>query len=381
MRFGRPDSIALAEMENLRSLPKLHDSPGEVCAFASKIQNSVAVLRALGKTHYLYNPEIVYRITEKLTPALRYRWYDFAFEHREDEPDLLMFSRYIETEAMKCARFAAPEPVYSQEFKQHRQHSHRVFHLEEKKKPITVKAGSCPICKENHSIVNCKKLKEADSKGRWDLAKQHRLCYRCLRDWSKGHKCPGKPCRIRGCEKTHHPLLHHDLAPAKTETATVTHLRIAEHRQKGQTEHNSSHKKTLRPTYRREAPKRKLKVHPEESSLHRNANTVHRQDSNSPHRSNSPQQHRLQKIENWRKHTSEPAGGTTTDHNFNSYLRYHFVNQYTDRQYNKEKNSTAVEATVSDRDRQKIIHRNSKSRLQTTDTAEHGSTEQMQSSC
>ncbi|KAL0869900.1 hypothetical protein ABMA27_006100 [Loxostege sticticalis] len=197
MRFGRPDSIAIAEMENLRSLPKLHDSPGEVCAFASKIQNSVAVLRALGKTHYLYNPEIVYRITDKLTPALRYRWYDFAFEHSEDEPDLLMFSRYIETEAMKCARFAAPEPVYTQDFKQHRQQTHRVFHLEEKTKPKTVRTELCPICNEQHTIVNCSKMKKADSKGRWDLAKQHRLCYRCLRDWSKGHKCPGKPCRIR----------------------------------------------------------------------------------------------------------------------------------------------------------------------------------------
>ncbi|KAL0861638.1 hypothetical protein ABMA27_009132 [Loxostege sticticalis] len=311
MRFGRPDSIAIAEMENLRSLPKLHDSPGEVCAFACKVQNSVAVLRALGKTHYLYNPEIVYRIAEKLTPALRYRWYDFAFEHREDEPDLLMFSRYIETEAMKCARFAAPEPVYSQDFKQHRQQSHRVFHLEEIKKPKTVKTGSCPICKEQHIIVNCPKIKKADSKGRWDLAKQHRLCYRCLRDWSKGHKCPGKPCRIRGCEKTHHPLLHHDPAPATKETATVTHLRIAKHLQKGQTEYNSSHKKTLRPKYRREAPN-KIEVQSEELRSYSNPNTEHRLDSSSPHRSSSQQHHRTAKIENWRKETSEPAGGTAS---------------------------------------------------------------------
>ncbi|KAL0832347.1 hypothetical protein ABMA28_001780 [Loxostege sticticalis] len=370
MRFGRPDSIALAEMENLRSLPKLHDSPGEVCAFASKVQNSVAVLRALGNTHYLYNPEIVYRITEKLTPALRYRWYDFAFEHREDEPDLLMFSRYIETEAMKCARFAAPEPVYSAEFKQHRQHSHRVFHLEEKKKPITVKAGSCPICKENHSIVNCKKLKKADSKGRWDLAKQHRLCYRCLRDWSKGHKCPGKPCQIRGCEKTHHPLLHHDPAPTKEETAIVTNLRIAEYSRRGKSDYHSSPQETPRFKYRREALK-KIEVQSEELRPYNNPNTVRRL--------NSPQQP-TENIVNWRKHTSEPAGGTATQY-FNGYLRHRFLNQYADRQYKPEKNSSTVGATVSDRDHQKIIHRNSESRLQTTDIAEHGFTEQKQSSC
>ncbi|KAL0838590.1 hypothetical protein ABMA28_016682 [Loxostege sticticalis] len=348
MRFGRPDSIAIAEMDNLRSLPKLNDSPRDVCAFASKIQNSVAVLRALGKTHYLYNPEIVYRITEKLTPALRYRWYDLAFEHREDEPDLLMFSRYIETEAMKCARFAAPEPVYSAEFKQHRQHSHRVFHLYEKKKPITVMTGSCPICKENHTIVNCRKMKKTDSKGRWDLAKQHRLCYRCIREWSKGHKCPGKPCQIRGCEKTHHPLLHHDPAPTKEETAIVTNLRIAEYSRRGKSDYHSSPQETPRFKYRREAPK-KIEVQSEELRSNRIRHTEHRQDSYSPHRSNNPQQHRKQKIENWRKHTSEPAGGTATQY-FNGYLRHRFLNQYADRQHHTERNSTPVGATVSDRD-------------------------------
>ncbi|KAL0880723.1 hypothetical protein ABMA27_001938 [Loxostege sticticalis] len=376
MRFGRPDSIAIAEIENLRSLPKLNDSPRDVCAFACKVQNSVAVLRALGKTHYLYNPEIVYRITEKLSPALRYRWYDFAFEHREDEPDLLMFSRYIETEAMKCARFAAPEPVYSHEFKQHRQQTHRVFHLEEKTKPKTVKTGSCPICKEKHSIVNCKEMKKADSKGRWDLAKQHRLCYRCLRDWSKGHKCPGKPCRIRGCEKTHHPLLHHDPAPVTKETAIVSHLRIADYRQKAKLDYYSSQQKASK--YRRELPK-KIEVQSEDVRSNCITNTEHRQDSYSPHRSNSPHQHRKQKIENWRQHTSEPAGGTTTDHNYNSYLRHSFLNQYADRQHRTEKDDTG-ESHNFRQDREKII--DSKSPLQKTEhTAEHGSTEQKQSSC
>ncbi|KAL0867837.1 hypothetical protein ABMA27_008537 [Loxostege sticticalis] len=376
MRFGRPDSIALAEMENLRSLPKLHDSPGEVCAFASKVQNSVAVLRALGKTHYLYNPEIVYRITDKLTPALRYRWYDFAFEHREDEPDLLMFSRYIESEAMKCARFAAPEPVYSHDFKKHRQQTYRVFHLEERKNPKTVKTGSCPICKENHSIVNCKKLKEADSKGRWDLAKHHRLCYRCLRDWSQGHKCPGKPCRIRGCEKTHHPLLHHDPAPTKTDTAIVTNLRIAEYSPKEKSASYSSQPKTSK--YRREIPK---KIEVQLGKLRPNSitKTVYRPDSYSPHYSKGQQCHRKQRIENWRRHISEPAGETAT-HNFNSYLRHSFLNQYADRQYQTEK-ELDTGGSYSIRQRSLEDHTSKQQESTTDNTAEHKSTELKQSSC
>ncbi|KAL0832765.1 hypothetical protein ABMA28_000932 [Loxostege sticticalis] len=375
MRFGRPDSIALAEMENLRSLPKLNDSPRDVCAFACKVQNSVAVLRAIGKTHYLYNPEIVYRITEKLSPALRYRWYDFAFDHREDEPDLLMFSRYIETEAMKCARFAAPEPVYRAELKQHRQQTYRVFHLEEKTKPKTVRTGSCPICKEQHVIVNCKKMKKADSKGRWDLAKQHRLCYRCLRDWSKGHKCPGKPCQIRGCEKTHHPLLHHDPVPTKEETAIVTNLRIAEHSQKGQNDYDRNPQKTLRSKYRREAPK-KTEVQSEDLRSNRTTNTVHRLNSYSPHY--SKQQHRTENMVNWRKETSKPAGGTASN-DFDRYLRHRFRKQYSVRQHHTERNSTPVGATATGKDLEKTI--DSQSPLQKTDIAEHSSTEQKQSSC
>ncbi|XP_063836747.1 uncharacterized protein LOC135085893 [Ostrinia nubilalis] len=193
MRFGRPDSIALSEIDTLRSLQRLTDSPEQICVFASRIQNSVATLRILGRTHYLYNPEIVYSLTDKLTPALRYRWYDFAWEHTEEEPDLIKFSRFIEREAEKCAKFAAPEPIYREHSYPHReiQNTQRVFHIEEK----TVQRSSCPVCDGNHPVTECGKIRKAASSERWDIAKQNRLCFRCLRPWNRAHRCPGIQCR------------------------------------------------------------------------------------------------------------------------------------------------------------------------------------------
>ncbi|KAL0810721.1 hypothetical protein ABMA28_010045 [Loxostege sticticalis] len=220
MRFGRADSIALSEIEKLRSLPKVNDSPREICIFASKVQNSVATLRALDRTHYLYNPEVVKCIIDKLTSVLRYRWFDFVAEERTEEPDLVKFSRFIQKEAERCGKYAPPENVFNEE-PAHRNRPQRLFKIEEKQKEV--KTPRCTICKGQHFVTDCTKMKEADNNGRWNLAKEYRLCFRCLRYKASDHNCRTKPCMVRGCKKTHHPLLHYDKLPdTKKETEIVT---------------------------------------------------------------------------------------------------------------------------------------------------------------
>lgn len=64
VRFGRPDALVMAEIEKVKSLPKLTESPRDLCIFASRIQNIVAVVRALKKNYYLHNPEAVRSVDE-----------------------------------------------------------------------------------------------------------------------------------------------------------------------------------------------------------------------------------------------------------------------------------------------------------------------------
>lgn len=82
-RFRRPDSIALAELERLRALPRLTDSPRDICAFACGVSNATPTLKALNRDRNLFRSETTKTMLEKLTPSLHYRWFDYINTQRD----------------------------------------------------------------------------------------------------------------------------------------------------------------------------------------------------------------------------------------------------------------------------------------------------------
>lgn len=224
-RFGRPDAIAVAELERLRTLPRLSDAPKDICTFATRINNIVATLKMLKKNHYLYNPEVTKVVVEKLTPVLRYRWFDFAATDTEEDADLLKLSRFMQQEAEKCSPYAQPETARATEpeFKnQPRNYRKQKTYTTADKPADTV----CPICDKNgHDTARCHKYTEADNNRRWQLSKEKSLCFSCLQHRTKTHKCKPKKCGIDGCSRTHHESLHFQRQPTeepKTEVVTST---------------------------------------------------------------------------------------------------------------------------------------------------------------
>ncbi|GBP93589.1 hypothetical protein EVAR_98433_1 [Eumeta japonica] len=111
-RFGRPDAIAIAEIQNLRTLQRPTDSPNSICEFAGDFTNIISSLRKLKKNrYYLYNPEIIKCTLDKFTSAMKYRWFDFSAEQPQEEPDLIKMARFLEREAERCSAYAPPETI------------------------------------------------------------------------------------------------------------------------------------------------------------------------------------------------------------------------------------------------------------------------------
>ena len=49
---------------------------------------------------------------------------------------------------------------------------------------------------------------------RWNVATEHKLCFRCLGDGHRGESCfRSKTCGINGCRSHHRRMLHEDPSP------------------------------------------------------------------------------------------------------------------------------------------------------------------------
>ena len=71
------------------------------------------------------------------------------------------------------------------------------------------KQRQCPVCSKHHGTWNCDIYQNLDVPYSWQLAKQLKLCFRCLNtahqgNW--GHR--SRVCIVNGCRENHHRLLH-----------------------------------------------------------------------------------------------------------------------------------------------------------------------------
>ncbi|XP_059061186.1 uncharacterized protein LOC131854079 [Achroia grisella] len=211
-RFGRPGALVMAEMNKLRALPRLSDNPKDICLFASRIANVTATIQALKKNHYLYNEEVTRSITEKMPSALRFKYYDFVAEQPADQPDLITLSKFLQITAARCGDFAPAEVIVNEDRREPAtKRSVKTYITQEK--PTS---PPCPTCnREGHAPPDCITVKNAEPQARWEIAKKHRLCFRCLRIKRFRHNCKTKRCNVGGCTHLHHPLLHVDTIEKK----------------------------------------------------------------------------------------------------------------------------------------------------------------------
>ena len=91
------------------------------------------------------------------------------------------------------------------------QKSYVTLHTDSCKKSEGRNLAVCKLCRQRHHISNCSMLETMSVNERWDIAKAHRLCYRCLAYGHVGYRCKNSArCGIDGCKSTYNKLLHED---------------------------------------------------------------------------------------------------------------------------------------------------------------------------
>ncbi|XP_026730254.1 uncharacterized protein LOC113495628 [Trichoplusia ni] len=202
-RFGRPGALALAELEKLKNLSKVSESPGEICVFASRVKNAIETIKALKKPQYLSSPETLKAIVDKMPPTMKFRWFAYHRGRRdEDIQELILIEEFLDIEADMCGDFAPPEVPSD------KKSSRRPVHTVQEESQDKKFKKSCPVCEEEHFATECKKFKEASIDKKWDIIKKAKICFKCLRFKHLRSNCKAPVCRK--CRRWHHTILHSD---------------------------------------------------------------------------------------------------------------------------------------------------------------------------
>ncbi|XP_037294405.1 uncharacterized protein LOC119189305 [Manduca sexta] len=219
--FGRPEVIIDRALDELRKTSKPGSTATELNNFAIKIQNVICVLRSMDRCEYLYNPLLTREVLEKLSPHIRSRWCDYAYENEGTaDPEIVVLSRFLMREADRALKYTyAPSAGTSSAAKRElrpaiaiKRKASNVYTLEQEEKQ------ECPACSEAHVLTQCPKYKALSVEQRWNLIKEKKLCFKCANSTHRRITCKAKLCGVEQCRRPHHSSLHQaEKKPENTE--------------------------------------------------------------------------------------------------------------------------------------------------------------------
>ncbi|KAL9980916.1 hypothetical protein ACROYT_G009558 [Oculina patagonica] len=99
----------------------------------------------------------------------------------------------------------------------------RIFLAEVDPEPKKKQGNKCKLCKGSHGMWNCENFKKMSVDMRWNVAKEQKLCFRCLSNGHRGEACSrSRVCGLNGCRSHHHRMLHED--PKKAENTEMANV-------------------------------------------------------------------------------------------------------------------------------------------------------------
>ena len=196
----RQVAISLEEVEKFRPIREGH--PKDVEKFADILDVAVINLKEAGKMDELKDGSLYIKLQRKLPQAMLAAYHRWVCEKQQIE-SVESLRAFVVQEAE--FQVVAAETING------------IGENRTPTRPRTMFGGDtaqhirweCKICSEQHGVWACPQFKEKTIHERWELAKQHKLCYRCLTANHKGQKCQkSRICGIQGCQETHNRLLH-----------------------------------------------------------------------------------------------------------------------------------------------------------------------------
>ena len=194
-RYGGQRRLVAVHMQELEDFPAVKNRAADFEKFADLLEVAVVKMTDASMTSELGTGTLYTRMQKKLATEYLVQYHRWVQETNANESVTTLLDWVNrEAEIMATASETIDGIASTASSRQRRggfndrkprnaESSGRVF-LAEKK------SESCAACSEQHPVWKCPSFKAKTMDERWDLAKEKRLCYRCLGSGHCGAQCP-----------------------------------------------------------------------------------------------------------------------------------------------------------------------------------------------
>lgn len=201
------DSNALIN-HHIRTLinipPIIKESHSNIKSLLMIINHNITVLKNLGEPTECWDSFIINLIYLKLDSRSKQKWDSKCLNLAK--PRLKDLTEFLTNRYKLLPKFSKDTPTSQSSF----------FNPKSKGRSLTVTScATCPLCNENHIILNCSNFISLSPKSRYERARHLKLCINCLREYHPIGECRSSKCRK--CNKPHHTLLHFEFSETKAQ--------------------------------------------------------------------------------------------------------------------------------------------------------------------
>ena len=211
---GRRRQIAIY-LEELDQFPQVRlGSARDLERFPDLLDIAIINLQETGQHQELGEGLLYAKLQQKLPEAMLAQYHRWIYENNKSGSVLVLRTWVIqESDFMTIASetvngFAGKVDNGNPAIPKEKYGNQRTF-FGETNANHNINGCPCKVCGENHDIWSCAKFIQQSVPGRWNIAKQCQLCFRCLAEGHHGKSCKqSQHCGINCCQKLHHRMLH-----------------------------------------------------------------------------------------------------------------------------------------------------------------------------
>ena len=221
-KFGGERRKLQAYMDQIEKMPPLKSNDVQAFdQFADLVRIAVVKLQAEGREGELGEGTLHSLLVRKLADSQVESYSRWLREHNKERSvlslrDWLKEEVRIRVEAIELAHGIEAQIVgATKDCSKHSDKGGRSRNLFSKGSnfgrvtAVPTSKPPCVYCGGNHGVWRCKDFQDQGVSERWEIAKDKRLCCRCLGSDHEGRACTRvRPCSINGCKRNHHHLLH-----------------------------------------------------------------------------------------------------------------------------------------------------------------------------